>query len=65
MINPQWLELPISRTNFHGPKAVRAIKVRLYRIFKMFWSFVMIETISEFLKIYERVTDEAELAETN
>ena len=30
MINPQWLELPISRTNFHGPKAVRAIEVRLY-----------------------------------
>ena len=30
MINPQWLELPISRTNFHGPKAVRAIEVRQY-----------------------------------
>ena len=29
-INPQWLELPISRTNFHGPKEVRAIKVWLY-----------------------------------
>ena len=29
-INPQWLELPISRTNFQGPKDVRAIKVRLY-----------------------------------
>ena len=25
MINPQWLELPMSRTNFHGPKDVRAI----------------------------------------
>ena len=22
MINPQWLELPMSRTNFHGPKDV-------------------------------------------
>ena len=30
MINPQWLELPISRTNFHGPKDVRATDVRLY-----------------------------------
>ena len=29
MINPQWLELPISRTNFHGPKDVRAIEVWL------------------------------------
>ena len=30
IINPQWLELPISRTNFHGPDDVRAIEVRLY-----------------------------------
>ena len=30
MINPQWLELPISRTIFYGPKDVRAIEVRLY-----------------------------------
>ena len=30
MIKPQWLELPIPRTNFHGPKDVRAIEVRLY-----------------------------------
>ena len=30
MINPQWLELPMSRTNFHGSKDVRAIEVRLY-----------------------------------
>ena len=32
MNNPQWLELPISRTKFYGPKDVRAIKVRLYII---------------------------------
>ena len=25
-----WLELPLSRTNFHGPKDVRAIEVSLY-----------------------------------
>ena len=30
MINPQWLELPMSRTNLHGPEDVRAIEVRLY-----------------------------------
>ena len=30
MINPQWLEQPISRKNFHGPKAFQAIEVRLY-----------------------------------
>ena len=29
MINLQWLELPISRTHFHGSKDVRAIEVRL------------------------------------
>ena len=34
MINPHWLELPLSRTNSHGPKGVRAIEVRLY--YKMF-----------------------------
>ena len=30
IVNPQWLELPMSRTNFHGPKDVRAVEVRLY-----------------------------------
>ena len=30
MINLQWLELPIPRTIFHGPKGVRAIELRLY-----------------------------------
>ena len=34
MINPQWLELPMSRTNFHGPKDVRAIEVPLYSVKK-------------------------------
>ena len=37
MINRQRLKLPISRINFHGPKDVRAIEVRL---------------IIEFLKIF-------------
>ena len=26
-LNPQWLELPMSQTNFHGPKDVGAIEV--------------------------------------
>ena len=30
MINAHWLELPLSRTNFHGPKSVRVIEVLLY-----------------------------------
>ena len=30
MIYLHWLELPMARTIFHGPKGVRAIEVRLY-----------------------------------
>ena len=30
MIKPQWLELSMSRTNFHGPKDVRDIEIRLH-----------------------------------
>ena len=30
MINPQWLEQPMFRTNFNSPKDIRAIEVRLY-----------------------------------
>ena len=30
MINPQWLELPMSLTNFYGPKDIRANEIRLY-----------------------------------
>ena len=29
MTNPQWLKLPMSRTNFHVSKDVRAIEVQL------------------------------------
>ena len=32
MINPLWLELPMSGTNFHGPKHVRFIEVRLQKV---------------------------------
>ena len=31
MINPQWLELDISKTNVHGPKDVWAIEIQLYK----------------------------------
>ena len=30
IINPHWLELVLSRTNFRGPTGVRAIEVQLY-----------------------------------
>ena len=30
MINTHFLELPLSQTNFHGPKGVWAIEVLLY-----------------------------------
>ena len=30
MINPQWIELPISQANFHGSKDIRATEVWLY-----------------------------------
>ena len=32
IINPQWLEPPLSPTNFHSPKGVRAIEFRLYYV---------------------------------
>ena len=32
MINLQWPELPIYRTNLHGSKEVRAIEVLLYQV---------------------------------
>ena len=44
MINPRWLELPLSRINFHGPKGVRAIEVRLY-----------LALLLVFLSFFERV----------
>ena len=31
MSSPQWLELPMSRTNLHGQKLVQAIDVQLYK----------------------------------
>ena len=37
MISTHWLELPLSRTYFHGPKGVRAIEVRLY-VANLWWS---------------------------
>ena len=42
MINPQWLKLPTSRTNFHGPKDVRAIEVQLYTEHYYGWFVVVV-----------------------
>ena len=38
MINPHWLELSICWTNFHSPKGVRAIEVRLH--LEQIWNMV-------------------------
>ena len=38
MINPQLLELPMSRTNFHGPKDVQAIEVQKYIVWRSLFS---------------------------
>ena len=47
MINPQWLELPMSRTIFYGPKDVRAIEVRLYAdLFLLCGSMVFLEFVA-------------------
>ena len=41
MTNPQWLELPMFRTNFHGPKDVRAIEGRLYIVLVLLYMLLM------------------------
>ena len=63
MINPQWLELPMSRTNFHGPKDVRAIEVRLYfgwLHFNMKEENHLIYKLHKHLRICVIVSEEAE-----
>ena len=44
MINPQWLELLMSRTYFYGPKDVRAIDIRRY--FSQNWT-ILSQMVSE------------------
>ena len=39
MIIPQWLDLSLSRKQFHGPKEVRAIEIRLHVFFFFFFFF--------------------------
>ena len=36
-INPRWLELSLSLTNFHGPEVVRATEVLLFIVFFFFF----------------------------
>ena len=58
MINPQWLELPISRTNFHGPKDVRVIEARLYIVaFKLYYYFCLLSYVgSKSITLFSVVT---------
>ena len=64
MINPQWLELPIYRTNSHGPKDARANEVRLYIALQWSTGDVLrsphdtYATCSEDKKILKRMTIE-------
>ena len=46
MIYTHQLELPLSRTYFHGPKGVRAIEVLQYFIL---WLKLQVPTVIEFL----------------
>ena len=52
MIIPQWLELPMSRTIFQGPKDVRAIEVRLYNVFFFFYFILFLFIYLFYLFIY-------------
>ena len=54
LINPQWLELPISRTNFHGPNDVWAIKVRLYKVKSKGCEYFWANTVAKINQIYPK-----------
>ena len=62
MNNPQWLELPMSQTNFHGPKDVRAIEVRLYYSIQTYrqWTISVKYFVAAVIRLHmlhHRVTD--------
>ena len=44
MINILWLELSLSRTDFHGPKGDRAIEVLLYHYNALNGRFIILST---------------------
>ena len=48
-----WVELPMSRTIFYGPKDVRAIEVRLYEYF-IGSSFPDKNTLKKQVHVYKR-----------
>ena len=52
MINPQWLELPIPRVNFRGPKEIRVIEVRPYLAFFFFFLLLAFWPLSCWAQIY-------------
>ena len=55
MINRHWLELPMSRTIFYGPKDVRAIEVRLHILERHFRSDEEVEAAVEEGILYIKV----------
>ena len=49
-INLHWLELPMARTIFHGPKGVRAIEVRLYSVIEYSQSWTFETSVSDWIR---------------
>ena len=64
MINPQWLELPMSRTIFQGPKNVRAIEIQLYRLTGPEYIYAQLFIMLIIVKFYGIITKTIE-ASTN
>ena len=52
MINPQWFQLPMSRTNLHGHKNVRVIEVRLFFVSYCFYKLLLSYFTDEVGDIY-------------
>ena len=61
MNNPQWLELPMSRTNFHGPKDIRASEVFHWSLVKVYPNIVWFQPIQAKNHIFIRISDHIEI----
>ena len=57
MINPQWLELPISRIHFHGFKDIRAIEVRLYLFYRTYKDMSLLSRESHIFSVSHHYHD--------
>ena len=65
MINSQWLELPMSRIHFHGPKDVSAIEVRLcIGVITLFGQPVLPSELVEELYLYSTFFNFKEMIST-